>query len=52
MLTSGLPSNDRLDRITKELIDDTRETAEMRSNNEPRWRSLREALRRSTRSGA
>lgn len=34
-------ANDRLDRITKELIDDSRETAEMRSKNEPRRRKGR-----------
>jgi len=39
-------ANDRLDSITKELIDDTREIAEMRSNNEPRRREGREAVRK------
>jgi len=39
-------ANDRLDRITKELIDDSRETAEIRSKNEPRRREGREGRER------
>jgi hypothetical protein len=39
-------ANDRLDSITKELIDDTREIAEMRSENEPRRREGREGRER------
>ena len=39
-------ANDRLDRITKELIDDSRETADIRSKNEPRRREAREERQR------
>ena len=39
-------ANDRLDRIAKELIDDSRETAEIRSKNEPRRREGREERQR------
>ncbi|MEG4288356.1 hypothetical protein Q5692_07135 [Microcoleus sp. C2C3] len=39
-------ANDRLDRITKELIDDSRETADIRSKNEPRRREEREERQR------
>lgn len=39
-------ANDRLDRIAKELIDDSRETAEIRSKNEPRRREGREGRER------
>jgi hypothetical protein len=39
-------ANDRLDRITKELIDDSREAADIRSKNEPRRREGREGRQR------